>query len=263
MKTILLTADILVLFGIIFISICTIIDTNFMDNKMNKQILLLFLLTIVLINCGLLDPFSNNDDQYLPIEDIIKFFICEGYESFETIARPQTYLYLSTEKDYPLGNYRISSNLFIWQNQVIVNICGIKEPESGPTIIAPATERKIMDLENGKYELLLNSRDRKDIYTLLITDNCFQLSNDSLSFTKPEYNTIYRYPERSFALFYRLRDSSEIVINNLLRQMKDEIELEQFEFPEHGINPFEMLYAPDYFDMPGIKYYRYEHEPDF
>ena len=176
---------------------------------------------------------------------------------------PELYLFLQTENDYSCCNFRINTDFLVQGNDIVIDILGVELPgDVCLTAIGPARANIPLYLSNDTYSLKITYQGIRDKYTIINTDSSIICNGASTIRTEPDIRLFWKYPEKSFALFYgsSLQDSaiSEVFIDTLNQVLT----LREFTFPDSGTWPYPSSSSGHAWDMPA-KYYFYENENDY
>jgi hypothetical protein len=223
---------------------------------------LLFLLfcaaaVVIFLRC---DIFDSADIR--PIEGNIIFSIKEGYETYTSISEPRVMLSMATEKIYHCCNWSIISEITVMSNIILIDLLGIYVPELCLRAFGPATSTSFLPIPNGEYSLRFMYMNHIDRYMLTVTDSFVRITEEVSSFTEPEFTLFWRYPPNSFAYLCGTTTETSWICEDFLHTLIQEIDLEEFQFPDSGEIPYPLSSDGHYYDMPA-KYFLYETDEDF
>ncbi len=226
-----------------------------------KQFIMMVLLIWLFARCEITESINGN---MVSIEGNINFKLMEGYEDdMQTV--PQIYLKMRTEKIYPCCNYPIESSLKIYGNKVNIQFFGIYIPEICLTALGPATSSIRLNIQSGRYNLYFKNVLSLDIYEVTVADASISIRQgdpDLNSFTNPDYELYWRYPMNSFVYMCGTTTENAWMCTDFLDTLKQEINLQEFNFPDYGQKCYPDSSTGHYYDMPA-KYFYYENEEDF
>jgi hypothetical protein len=170
---------------------------------------------------------------------------------------------MTTEKDYNNLGYQIKTEIFFSGEQIDIKILGIK-PAEGIILpaLGPASASKVLDLREGAYTLSFYYQYAVDRYHLIINADSLQVVSTVPTFSQPEFSVFWRYPENSFAYLCGTLTDTSWICDDFLSGLLQELNLEEFTFPDYGEIPYPRSSQGYYYDAPA-KYFRYRSEQDF
>lgn len=221
-------------------------------------IVLIFFLSTFL-NCKIKNPSRY---ELRPLEGKIVFSITEGYENYESPAKPRMVLSMQTEKIYGCYNYTIESRVSRFGNDISVIISGIFVPEGCLDALGPARFMSFLDFPVGKSMLGFYYRGDMDIYEVDISDSSIKIVRKESKFTESKFPLVWRYPPNSFVYLCGTTTNTNWACEDFLDTLLSAVVLEEFQFPDSGQIPYPTSACGYQYDMPA-KYFLYEKEEDF
>ena len=171
-------------------------------------------------------------------------------------------LYMETEEWYPYCNYSIDFDISRLGNEVTVKILGIYMPSIGLPAFGPASAREFLDLPGGVYLINFIYQFSVDKYVLTVSDSCLEVFTRTSEFTRPEFNTYWRYPPNSFVYLCGTTIETSWICQDFLDTLLAEVDLQEFFFPDYGEICYPRSSMGHYYDMPA-RYFLYDGDEDF
>ncbi len=196
------------------------------------------------------------------IEGRIFFKVYEGYEFEQLEGRPRIILEMRTEKIYGCCNNRIVSEINRSGSYISINLKGILFPEICLTAMGPAVSLDFLDLPEGVYSLNFLEWSSPDRHTLIVRNDAIEVKPGLSHFTAPDCIVFWRYPENSFAYYCGTMIETAWICDEFLVRLSDEINLEEFRFPDYGEIPYARSSQGHYYDA-AARFFRYQTEEDF
>jgi hypothetical protein len=228
---------------------------------MKSHYIILIFILMILQGCGIVD---NDDDnsELIPLDGSVVFEVREQYNENNQVSDPVLYLLLTTEKIYPCYNYSIATSVQYDRNRIEVNIYGIAVPNICLTALGPARSSIKLNIPDGTYRLIFNSAGYTDEYRLIISQQSVKIEtviSTNTNITTPLY---HRYPEKSFVYLCGTTLADIALCSMFIDTVASVIKIDQFEFPETGVIPYNTASQGYHYNMPA-KYFYYQSEADF
>lgn len=195
------------------------------------------------------------------IENGINFSLVELYEGLD--SRPIPALILYTNDEYDCGNNAIYQNVWSTETSMEIEIEGYKETSNCVNTSGPATSIIPIYAENGSYDLNIKYDSHTDKYAFHQSDDALEVHQlGGFSFSQPNYETFWRYPEKSFAVLVGTSEENENLYTKVIEELKNEFEIREIHFPESGETPY-LKSLDSYNTNHPAKYFKYESEEDY
>lgn len=196
----------------------------------------LILLIVLLQGCN---PFeANNSHSETGIADdglIINFR--EHHKDNEG-SDPELFLEFKTKKIFGCVNYTIENEKLKTDTTIDIRLLGTSIGSVCLTAIGPATARiPFADVE-GKMKLVIRDGDFKDWYEIQVTQEKVDITPIFVTFSETGYKRYYRKPVNSFHFKCRTKDTMAHLCQDFHDLLINELEIEKFEFPDDGYNPY-------------------------
>ena len=227
-----------------------------------KTAFLLLPLWFVFLSCD-----TTSVDDIDEIDSTIMLSFKELHVAENSV--PELYLGLGTSKNYPCINYRIVTENTFSKNKIHIKLLGTTIGDICATAIGPATTSIPINTSNGTFEIVLESKSKKEIFELKLSDNSVELSR----IVRRGYNFLphifiqisdkwYKYPVNSFALVGGTNTNNTHLYENFLEQLKSDFSIQEFNFDEDGVIPYPDSGSGHWVDFPS-SFFTYESDAQF
>jgi hypothetical protein len=224
-------------------------------------IILIFIL-IILQGCGILDDDGDDNAELQPLEGSLVLEVREQYNSYNEVTDPVLYLLLRTEKIYPCYNYGIASSLQIDPGRIEITLYGVVAPDICLTALGPARSQIKLNIPDGTYQLIFRAAAFTDQYRLIINKSSVKIERVNSTNTSILHSLYHRYPEKSFVYLCGTTLEDTALCRMFIDTVAAVIKIDQFEFPETGVIPYNTASQGYHYNMPA-KFFYYQSESDY
>lgn len=218
-----------------------------------KNILLLFVvLQLVLTSC------TNEEVNYEGISSNLLLDIRETYPNRE-ISEPTLTFFVETEEQYPCYNYQIIAQTSLKNGLLNIDILGTDIGDLCLTAFGPAI--LTFELDESVDMITIANNGKKDTYLISIIESSVKINSSRSTFSSFEYNTYFRFPENSFAYLCGTLVEDSNVCDEFEQFLKNNLTLEEFEFPLNGKVPYPHS-SDGYWSNAPAKYFKYQDSND-
>ena len=231
-----------------------------MFSKKVRRGILFTLFVEMLVICSCEDTQSPKVIEQ-PIEGNVFFGFAES--SNDTSSPPKIFLYMRTEKLYPVSGYEIIADYGEGNNNIQVLLYGVRFVAGGWLGSSPAYWSEEVRTGIGSHWLDFDNQMRQIIFRIQITDTSILIQDTSTNFMVPDYLTYWRYPVNSFVYHFSSADSiNNWLYNVFLDTLLSHVNLQEFQFLDFGMNPFPKMYINAGTLAPS-KFFKYQTDMDF
>ncbi|MCF8417797.1 MAG: hypothetical protein K9G63_02860 [Melioribacteraceae bacterium] len=227
--------------------------------KILKKITIVILLTLI-FGCDLLD---NNSHTISPLDTKIDIKVYESYDSYETIAVPEIFLELTSEKIYGCKNFTFETIVKKKNQTIELEILGINKEGACMTALGPATKRIKLGKLSGIYEIKLKGNNFSNSFNAVFSDSLIYIEGEETANVKMRTGFIFKYPEKSFQYKYDREDDSLHLAIGFIDSVKSAIDLIEFSIPELCYNPYHEYFFKHRNRLSVERYFIYNSEQDY
>lgn len=219
---------------------------------------LLLLIMFSTLGCDVIGVFKDNSTRPVDHELVLRFV--EQHEiAPEAPDVPKLFFTMRTKKNFGCSGYRIRHEVERTNDQVVVQILGIKGPEGNcSAVVAPASARFKLPLDLGTYTLMLVNGEIRDEYTVTVTNQRVEVKTVDAGWTEPTATLHWRYPSDSFAYYCGTTQETTALCADFEGRLQD-LPITRIEVPEEGEWPYRLQSKGYKFDAPAL-FYRYPDE---
>lgn len=216
---------------------------------------LLLLIMFSTLGCDGIGVFKDNSTR--PVDHELVLRLAEQHEiAPEAPDVPSLFFTMRTKKNFGCSGYRIRREVEHTNDQVVVQILGIKGPEANcSAVLAPASARFKLPLDLGTYTLMLVNGEIRDEYTVTVTNQRVEMKIVDAGWTEPTATLHWRYPRDSFAYFCGTTQETTALCADFEARLQD-LPITRIEVPEEGEWPYRLQSKGYKFDAPA-QFYRY------
>lgn len=227
--------------------------------KYRYRNIILIVSIVFTVSCDVID---NDFDSVTPLDSKVEFKVVESYDYYETIAPPQIFIEMITEKIYPCSNYGITTDHTIGNKSIDIEIIGIYKPGVCLTALGPARASIKLGEISGVYEIMIHGKGFTDEYNLLISDSLIILDGNETPNTKHSTDFMYRYPKNSFAYLCGTTISHTMICQDFIDTLKSVINISEFHFSDIAEIPYPTS-SQGYYYNADARFFYYESGDDF